>query len=196
MALTAGIVGVQGDVHEHVRAIELAGATLGVEVDARAVRRAGELPSCDVVALPGGESTTISRLIHEHGLADELRAHAAADKPLLATCAGLIVIATDPQDDRVQSLDLLDVTVERNAFGRQRESFETDLDIVGLDEPFPAVFIRAPAIDDPGATEVLATVDGRPVAVRDGSILATAFHPELAGDFRVHRLALFDGRDR
>lgn len=195
MALTAGVVGVQGDVHEHVRAIVEAGASMGVEVDAQPVRRSGVLQSCDFVALPGGESTTISRLIHEHGLADELRDHVAADKPLLATCAGLIVLATDPQDDRIDALDLLDIAVERNAFGRQRESFEVDLDIGGLDEPFPAVFIRAPAIDDPGETDVLARVNDRPVAVRSGPILATAFHPELSGDARVHRLAFFDSRE-
>ena len=192
MGLTAGVIGVQGDVAEHVLAIERAADTVNVDIDVVAVRQSGHLPSCDIVALPGGESTTISRLIHDHGLATELRSHVAQGKPLLATCAGLIVIANDPQDDRVRSLDLLDVTIERNAFGRQRESFEAAIEVSGLDEPFPAVFIRAPVIDDPGETEVLATVEGRPVAVRDGSILATSFHPELTGDARIHRLALFD----
>ncbi len=192
MGLTAGVIGVQGDVAEHVLAIERAADTVNVDIDVVAVRQSGHLPSCDIVALPGGESTTISRLIHDYGLATELRSHVAQGKPLLATCAGLIVIANDPQDDRVRSLDLLDVTIERNAFGRQRESFEAAIEVSGLDEPFPAVFIRAPVIDDPGETEVLATVEGRPVAVRDGSILATSFHPELTGNARIHRLALFD----
>ena len=192
MGLSAGVVGVQGDVSEHVHAIEQAGRSLGIDVDACVVRRAGELPNCDFVALPGGESTTISRLIHEHGLADELRDHVDSGKPLLATCAGLIVISSDPRDERVQSLDLLEVSIERNAFGRQRESFEASLDVKGLNKPFPAVFIRAPIIADAGDTEVLATVDERPVAVRSRPIVATSFHPELTGDHRVHRLTLAD----
>ncbi|WP_114578893.1 pyridoxal 5'-phosphate synthase glutaminase subunit PdxT [Saliphagus sp. LR7] len=202
MAPTAGVVAVQGNVAEHVRAIERAGAANGVDVTVREIRGSGTVPDCDLLALPGGESTTISRLIHEAGIAPEIRAHVEAGKPLLATCAGLIVASRDAADPRVETLDLLDVRVERNAFGRQRDSFEADLDVAGLDEPFPAVFIRAPAIGegntdcegdgDAGGPETLARWDGRPVAVRQGPIVATAFHPELTGDPRLHALAFFE----
>ena len=193
MSLTAGVVAVQGDVAEHAAAIERAGERRGVDVTVHPVREAGVVPDCDLLAIPGGESTTISRLVHSTGIADEVRAHVAAGKPLLATCAGLIVCATDARDDRIEELGLLDVTVERNAFGRQRDSFEASIPIEGLDEPFPAVFIRAPAIDDVGTATVLATWDDRPVAVCQGSVLATAFHPELTDDDRLHGLAFFDG---
>ena len=194
--MKAGVIAVQGDVSEHARAIREAAAAHGRSVTVVEIREAGIVPTCDVLLLPGGESTTISRLLHEDGIADEIRDHVTAGKPILATCAGLIVAARDPKDDRVQELDVLDVTVDRNAFGRQKDSFEAQVPIAGLDEPFPAVFIRAPAIDAVGeGVEVLAEWDGRPVAVRDGPIVATAFHPELTGDFRVHDLAFFADED-
>ena len=192
MRLTAGVVAVQGAVTEHVTAIERAGTAAGEDVEVLEIRESGLIPSCDVLALPGGESTTISRLIESEELAPEITAHVEAAKPLLSTCAGLIVAARDAADPRVTELGVLDVSVERNAFGRQRDSFEAPVDVAGLDEPFPAVFIRAPAVDDAGDTEVLATWEGRPVAVRDGPVTATAFHPELTTDDRLHRLALFD----
>jgi 5'-phosphate synthase pdxT subunit len=193
MSFTAGVVAVQGDVSEHVRAIERAGEAHGRETAVETIRSAGDIPSCDAVLLPGGESTTISRLVHQEGIADEIRAHVAGGKPLLATCAGLILISTDAGDDRVETLDLLDVTVERNAFGRQRDSFEAPLAVAGFDEPFPAVFIRAPAIDQVGdGVEVLATWDDSVVAVRQGPIVGTAFHPELLADSRIHDLAFFE----
>jgi 5'-phosphate synthase pdxT subunit len=142
--------------------------------------------------VPGGESTTISRHLQREGIAAEVVAHVEAGKPMLATCAGLIVASTDAQDDRVETLNLLDVTVERNAFGRQKDSFEAPVDVAGLDEPFPAVFIRAPVIDEVfEGVEVLAEFDGRPVAVRQGPVVGTAFHPELTGDSRMHDLAFF-----
>ena len=192
MTLTAGVVGVQGNVAEHAEAIERASSAHGEDVVVHQIRRSGTVPDCDLLALPGGESTTISRLIHSEGIAPEIREHVTADKPLLATCAGLIVASSDARDERVDELGLVDVTVERNAFGRQADSFEAPLSVAGLEEPFPAVFIRAPAIDDVGEATVLAEWDGRPVAVRDGPVLATAFHPELTLDSRLHRLALFD----
>lgn len=192
MTLTAGVIAVQGDVSEHARAIERAGAAHGETVAVREVRTDGVVPDCDLLCMPGGESTTISRLIHGEGIAPEIEAHVAAGNPVLATCAGLIVAAGDAGDERVDTLDLLDVNIERNAFGRQRDSFETVLPVSGLDEPFPAVFIRAPAIDGVGsAVEILADVDGRPVAVGQGPVVGTAFHPELTDDPRIHRLAFF-----
>jgi 5'-phosphate synthase pdxT subunit len=193
MTVTAGVVAVQGDVSEHVRAIERLARDTGREVTVHEVREAGVVPDCDWLAMPGGESTTISRLLHEQGIAAEVINHVAAGLPLLATCAGLIVAATDPSDERVESLGLVDVTVQRNAFGRQADSFEASLDVAGLDEPFHAVFIRAPVIDEVSDGEVLARWNDDPVAVRDGPVLATSFHPELTGDDRLHRLAFLDG---
>jgi 5'-phosphate synthase pdxT subunit len=193
MTVTAGVIAVQGDVSEHASAIERAGSAHGLETTVREVRSAGIVPDCDVLLLPGGESTTISRLVHQEGIADELRAHVDAGKPVLATCAGLILVSADSGDDRVETLGLLDVKVERNAFGRQRDSFETALPVTGLDDPFPAVFIRAPAIDAVGdGVNVLAEWEGRPVAVRQGPIVGTAFHPELTEDSRMHNLTFFE----
>jgi 5'-phosphate synthase pdxT subunit len=190
--LTAGVVAVQGDVSEHAEAIRRAGADHDRETEIVEIRDSGLVPDCDVLLMPGGESTTISRHLHAEGIADEIREHVAAERPVLATCAGLIVASADAKDDRVEPLGLLDATVDRNAFGRQKDSFEARLPVAGLDDPFPAVFIRAPAIADPGDAEVLAEWDGRPVAVRQGPVVGTAFHPELTADTRLHRLAFFD----
>ncbi|MFC7234544.1 pyridoxal 5'-phosphate synthase glutaminase subunit PdxT [Halosegnis marinus] len=192
MTVTAGVVAVQGDVSEHADAVRRAAERYGAAVEVVEIRDGGLVPDCDVLLLPGGESTTISALLAEEGIDDEIRDHVAAGKPVLATCAGLIVAATDAKDDRVATLDVLDVTVDRNAFGRQADSFEAPLDVEGLDEPFPAVFIRAPVIDEVGGgVEVLAEWDGRPVAVKQGPVVALAFHPELTDDPRIHELAFF-----
>jgi 5'-phosphate synthase pdxT subunit len=188
-----GVVAVQGNVSEHVDAVERAATALGADVDVVEVRSSGVVPDCDALALPGGESTTISRLLRSEGIDDEIRAHADAGRPILATCAGLIVGSADARDDRVDTLDLIDASVDRNAFGRQIDSFEADLAVSGLDDPFHAVFIRAPVVDEVGSgVDVLATWEGDPVAVRDGPVVATSFHPELTRDDRIHRLALFD----
>ncbi|MFC7116217.1 pyridoxal 5'-phosphate synthase glutaminase subunit PdxT [Natronoarchaeum sp. GCM10025703] len=196
MTITAGVLAVQGDVSEHVDAVERAADDVGEQVDVRTIRSAGIVPDCDVLLMPGGESTTISRLIHRDDIAPEIREHVAAGKPVLATCAGLIVAAEDAGDDRVETLDILDVTVERNAFGRQKDSFEAPLPVDGLDDPFPAVFIRAPVIDEVGPNvDVLASWDDRPVAVRQGPVVGLSFHPELTEDSRLHRLALFVAAD-
>ena len=191
--LHAGVIAVQGDVSEHARASERAAAAHGQEATVHESRHAGIVPDCDVLLMPGGESTTISRLLQREGIASEVKAHVSAGKPVLATCAGLIVAARDAKDDRVETLDLVDVTVDRNAFGRQVDSFEAPIDVDGLDDPFPAVFIRAPLIDDVGEdVEILAAWEGRPVAVRDGPVIGTSFHPELTDDVRLHRLAFFE----
>ena len=197
MTLTAGVIAVQGDVTEHAVAIRRAAERYGRDADVVEIRDAGIVPDCDVLLMPGGESTTISTLLAEEGIDAEIRAHVDAGKPVLATCAGLIVAATDANDDRVATLDLLDATVDRNAFGRQADSFEAPLSVDGLDEPFPAVFIRAPVIDEVGDdVAVLAEWDDRPVAVRQGPVTATSFHPELTDDFRVHELAFFGSAER
>jgi len=192
MTIRAGVVAVQGDVSEHADAIRRAATSHGDEADVVEIRQSGVVPDCDILLLPGGESTAISRHLHREGIASEIEAHVADGKPVLATCAGLIVAAADPNDDRVDSLGLVDVSVERNAFGRQADSFEAPLDVAGLEEPFPAVFIRAPVIDSVGDVEVLAEWDDRAVAVRDGPVVATSFHPELTDDARVHDLAFFE----
>ena len=192
MSLTAGVVAVQGDVSEHADAISRAASAHGRSVEVRTIRSDGIVPECDLLAMPGGESTTISRLLHREGIDEEIRDHVAADKPVLATCAGLIVLSRDAKDDRVATLGLVDATVDRNAFGRQVDSFEAPLDVEGLDGPFPAVFIRAPLIDEVGPdVEVLAEWEGRPVAIRDGPVVGTSFHPELTDDSRIHDLAFF-----
>jgi 5'-phosphate synthase pdxT subunit len=194
--MKAGVIAVQGDVAEHAAAVRNAAAAHDESAEVVEVRDAGIVPDCDVLLMPGGESTTISRLIGREGIAAEIEAHVASGKPVLATCAGLIVCSTDAKDDRVEPLGLVDVSVDRNAFGRQKDSFEAKVPVAGLDDPFHAVFIRAPAIDDVGAgVETLATVDGRPVAVRDGPVVATAFHPELTDDPRIHDLAFFPERE-
>jgi len=194
MTFTAGVVAVQGDVSEHATAIERASASHGHECEIVEIREAGLVADCDALLVPGGESTTISRLLQREGIAEEIIGHVEAGKPMLATCAGLIVASTDAQDDRVETLNLLDITVERNAFGRQKDSFEAPLSVDGLDDPFPAVFIRAPVIDEVFAdVDVLATWDDNPVAVKQGPVVGTSFHPELTADSRIHDLAFFAG---
>lgn len=191
--LRAGVLAVQGDVKEHADAIRRVADDRDESIEVVDVRTSGVVPECDLLLMPGGESTTISRLIEREGIAPEIREHVASGKPLLATCAGLIVASRDANDDRVRTLDVLDVSVERNAFGRQKDSFETLLDVDGLGDPFHAVFIRAPVIETVGpGVDVLAEWDGRPVAVRDGPVVGTAFHPELTRDSRVHELAFFE----
>ncbi|PSP74878.1 pyridoxal 5'-phosphate synthase glutaminase subunit PdxT [Halobacteriales archaeon QS_1_68_20] len=190
--LTAGVLAVQGDVSEHAAAIRRAATSRDRDCEVREIRSSGVVPDCDALAMPGGESTTISRLLHREGIAPEVREHVDAGKPVLATCAGLIVASSDANDDRVEELGLLDVAVERNAFGRQADSFEAPLTVDELDDPFHGVFIRAPVVADVGPdAEVLARWDGRPVAVRQGPVVGTAFHPELTGDGRIHDLAFF-----
>ncbi|RDI71489.1 pyridoxal 5'-phosphate synthase glutaminase subunit PdxT [Halopelagius longus] len=192
--LRAGVVAVQGDVSEHADAIRRAAAAHGEDVEVVEIRQSGRVPDCDALLMPGGESTAISRLLAREGIDEEIVEHVERGKPVLATCAGLIVASRDAQDDRVDALSLVDVSVNRNAFGRQVDSFEAPLEVTGLDEPFPAVFIRAPVIDDVGeGVEVLAEWDGKPVAIRDGPVVGTSFHPELTTDSRLHDMVFFEG---
>ncbi|MGF7234672.1 MAG: pyridoxal 5'-phosphate synthase glutaminase subunit PdxT [Frankia sp.] len=183
---TVGVLALQGDVREHIRALSAAGAT-GV-----AVRRADELSGLDGLVLPGGESTTIGRLLRVFDLLEPLRAAVAGGLPVFGSCAGLILLAAQVLDGRPDQplIGGLDVVVRRNAFGRQSQSFELDLDVVGIPGgPVHAVFIRAPWVEKAGdGVDVLARAGERIVAVRQDHLLATAFHPELTGDARVHRL--------
>jgi 5'-phosphate synthase pdxT subunit len=183
-----GVLALQGDVREHSRALEELGA------DAVEVRAASELDAVDALILPGGESTTMSLLLGSSGLFDPLAERLRDGMPAFGTCAGMILLAADVLDGRPDQrfFGVLDVTVRRNAFGRQVDSFEAALDVDGVSGgPVDAVFIRAPFVESVGpSVEVLATVDGHPVLVRDGAVLAAAFHPELSDDLRVHRLFL------
>jgi 5'-phosphate synthase pdxT subunit len=187
-----GVLALQGDVREHT---DVLGA-LGVEPVT--VRTPAELQSVDMIVIPGGESTTISLLLESSGLIDPLRDRLEEGMPAFGTCAGMILLATDIQGGRPDQhqLGAMDITVRRNAFGRQIQSFETDLDVEGLERPFHAVFIRAPAVARVGdGVEVLAAVEGPdgaglPVLCRQGPILVAAFHPELSGDPRLHQLFL------
>ncbi len=173
----------QGAFAEHVRALESVGART------RLVKTPEDLHDLDGLVLPGGESTTMTMLMERVGLLEPLRNAIAAGLPTLATCAGMIVLARAVADGMAdqRGLGLLDVSVRRNGYGRQVDSFEAPVDVAGLDgKAFPGVFIRSPLIESAGGAEVLATHDGRPVAVRQGQILALCFHPELTGDRRLH----------
>ena len=180
-----GVLAVQGAVREHVAAIREVGAE-PVEV-----RLPKDLVDVDALVLPGGESTTMRRLIDAYGLREPIAALARRGAPMLGTCAGMILLAERIDGGEEPYFDLLDLEVRRNGYGRQLDSFESDLQVPALgDEPLHGVFIRAPLVTDVGPrAEVLARdPDGHPVAVRQGRVLATAFHPELTGDRRMHRL--------
>jgi pyridoxal 5'-phosphate synthase pdxT subunit len=188
---TIGVLALQGDVREHLTALERVGAS------GRAVRREAELDGLHGIVLPGGESTTMDKLMRAFGLRDPLRAALGAGLPAYGSCAGMILLADrvlDGPPDQ-ETLGGIDMTVRRNAFGRQVASFEGDVEMAGVaGGPLHGVFIRAPWVEDIGpAVEVLARVEegeaaGRIVAVRQGSLLATSFHPEMTGDGRVHEL--------
>jgi 5'-phosphate synthase pdxT subunit len=178
--LRIGVLAVQGNFREHAAMLRRIGA------DPVEVRKADELEDLDGLVIPGGESTTFMRLMRLYGLDEAIRGF---EQPVFGTCAGMIVLDRD-------HLGLVDLRVRRNAFGRQVASFETDLEVTGLDDPVRAVFIRAPWVDEVGArVEVLAEVDGRPVLAREGRFLAAAFHPELTDDTRLHELFLDSVRE-
>jgi 5'-phosphate synthase pdxT subunit len=183
-----GVLALQGDVREHLVALAGRGVT------ARPIRRAAELGDLDGIVIPGGESTTICRLLDVFELREPLAARLAAGLPAFGSCAGMIVLAGEILDGRADQrpLGAIDIVVRRNAFGRQVDSFETDLEIDGISGgPLRAVFIRAPWVERAGPeVAVLARVGEHPVAVRQGSVLATSFHPEVSGDDRLHALFL------
>lgn len=180
---TVGVLALQGAFRAHAEQL----ADLGCVT--REVRTPADLAAVDALVMPGGESTAMSNLLRTSGLDVALAARLAGDMPVLATCAGLILLADTVLDGRPDQLHFgaLAITARRNGYGRQRDSFETDLTITGFDAPFHGVFIRAPRIEAVGEdVEVLAVHDGDPVLVRHGAITAATFHPELAGDARVH----------
>jgi len=177
-----GVLALQGDVVEHMRALEAGGTR------AREVKTERDLAAVDALIIPGGESTTVIKLLNRFGLVAPIKARVHAGMPLWGTCMGMIVAAHDVAGLDQETLDLIDITVRRNAFGRQIASAEVALPIPVLgDEPFPAIFIRAPWIERAGAgVDVLATHEGHGVFVRQGNVMGTSFHPELTADPRVH----------
>ena len=187
-----GVLALQGAFREHVRALEACAART------RLVRLPEDLRGLDGLVIPGGESTTMSMLMERMGLLEPVERAVRGGLPTLGTCAGMLALADRVTDGRPDQhvLRALDIVVRRNGYGRQVDSFEADVAVAGLEGgPFPGVFIRAPLVEDPGSSEVLAEHGGRVVAVRRGPVMALAFHPELSGDLRLHRefLRLVEG---
>ena len=176
-----GVLALQGDFAEHIRILD----TLGVASEE--LRRPERLAELDGLVLPGGESTTLLNLMQDGPWFDELRRFHGRGGAILATCAGAILVSREVQKPEQRSLGLLDAVIARNGYGRQADSFETDLAVTGYNDPLHAIFIRAPRFRSLGSdVEVLASFSGEPVLVRQGRILAATFHPELAGDGRLH----------
>ncbi len=182
---TVGVLALQGDVREHVSLLSALGAKTVP------VKHPNDLETLDALVIPGGESTTIGKMAVRFGLMAPLGLAIDQGLAVYGTCAGMILLAGNVTEGDQPLLGALDVVIRRNAFGRQNESFELGVDVAGLDQPFPAVFIRAPWVEKVGAdVEVLAKVDDHPVMVRQDRILATSFHPELTGDGRIHEMLL------
>lgn len=190
LSLKVGVLALQGAFREHRRMLE----SLGAQV--REVRLPADLEGLAGLVIPGGESTTMGKLMMDYGLRDPIRDFHAAGGAIFGTCAGAILLSTQvlgapPQFGHQPSLSLMDISVQRNAFGRQVDSFQTSLEVTGLDMPFPAMFIRAPVIGAVGAgVQVLARQGGQVVLARQGRLLASSFHPELTDDPRIHGLFL------
>ena len=186
-----GVIAIQGDVREHVEALDRALSMRDVGAEIVTIKHKGIVPDCDALVIPGGESTTLGKLLVREGIADEIKQIKNAGRPIMGTCAGLILLAKEG-DEQVKKthqylLGLMDTRVNRNAFGRQRDSFEVELDIDFLDSTYNAVFIRAPAIVQSGKdVRTLSRIDDMVVAAEQENVLALAFHPELTADTRVH----------
>ena len=189
--MNVGVLALQGAFDAHARVLRALGA------DPLEVRDPDDLDTVDALILPGGESTTMSMLLESSKLQQPIAERLEAGLPVFGTCAGLILLAERVLDGRADqnSFGALDIDVRRNAFGRQVDSLEAELEVQGLDRPFHGVFIRAPVVERAGETvEVLATIEGKPVLVRHGNVLAAAFHPELSDDDRIHRMFLQEVR--
>ena len=189
------VIAIQGNVEEHIRTTEKTLKEMSIPGEVIPVRHRGFIPSCDAVILPGGESTTLGRLMAIEGMNVELKKAAADGIPIMGTCAGMVLLAKEGGEQARRTgqtlMGLMDINVDRNAFGRQRESFEVPLEISLLESPYNAVFIRAPSITKVGPdVEILAKFEDCIVAARQGNILALAFHPELTDDLRIHRFFL------
>lgn len=193
--MKAGVIAVQGAVAEHLKMLRTTMEKLGMQGQAVPVRSRRELEAVDYLIIPGGESTTISRLLKRFNLSERIVELGNGGLPIMGTCAGCILLAKEGDEEVAKTgtelLHLMDLSVERNAFGRQRESFEVPIEVKGLKDKFPAVFIRAPAISRTwGKCERLAEYEGRTVMAKQGNILALTFHPELSGDSGIHEMFL------
>ena len=190
-----GVIAIQGNVEEHVYSLKCALKQAKCEAEIVKIKHKGIVPSCNALVIPGGESTTLGRLMEREGIASEIRTAARAGIPIMGTCAGLVLLAKhgDEQVDRTGQalLGLMDIHVNRNAFGRQKESFESLIDFKGLSMPFRALFIRAPCITECGKdVEILSKYDDFIVAAKQKNLLVLAFHPELTDDPRIHNYFL------
>ena len=190
-----GVIAIQGNIEEHVHAINEALGQANRKAEIVKIKHKGIVPTCDALILPGGESTTIGRLMEREGISSEIKKSSLTGTPIMGTCAGLVLLAKygDNQVEKTKQslLGLMDTHVNRNAFGRQKESFEALLDFKGLTSPFNAVFIRAPCITEAGRdVEILSKYNGFIVAARQQNVLAIAFHPELTDDLRIHHYFL------
>lgn len=186
-----GIIAIQGNVSEHVNALVNALSAHNLNAEIISIKHKGFVPTCDALIIPGGESTTVGKLLLKEGIAEEIRLMHLKGIPIMGTCAGLILLAKFGDTQVIKThqnlLSLMDIKINRNAFGRQRDSFETELQLSFLDYPFNAVFIRAPAIVSAyGNVKVLATIGNLIVAAEQDNLLAFAFHPELTNDVRIH----------
>jgi len=186
-----GVIAIQGNVAEHVNALERTISERNCHGTITRIKHSGLVPDCDAIVLPGGESTTLARLMWREGIATEIQCAAESGVPVLGTCAGLVLLAVRSDAQRGEAephlLGAMDIEVKRNAFGRQCDSFEVPLDVAGVGDAFPAVFIRAPAIVQCGrAVSPLARVGEYVVAAQEGNMLALAFHPEITSDMRLH----------
>ena len=183
-----GVLALQGDVHEHQDAFQRACAARGYDVEIVSVRKPSDIDGLDVLAFPGGESTTIMRLIDQYGLRDPLTDFSGG---YFATCAGMVALAKEVvEETRYTPLSTFPYLVSRNAFGRQKESFQANIPIAGIDSPFCCVFIRAPIVVDPGAATVIGSLEQGAIALSYGKHMAFAFHPELVSDTRLHEMFL------
>lgn len=190
-----GVIAIQGNVDEHVNAMVQAAKKAKREAEFVKIKHKSIVSTCDALILPGGESTTLGRLMEREGISCEIKKAAASGIPVMGTCAGLVLLAKhgDKQVEKTGQalLGLMDIKVNRNAFGRQKDSFESQVDFKGLSSPFNAVFIRAPCITEAGKdVEILSKYNGSIVAARQKNLLALAFHPELTDDLRIHHYFL------
>jgi 5'-phosphate synthase pdxT subunit len=190
-----GVIAIQGNVEEHVNAMKKALEEEGCNAEVIKIKHKGLVPTCNGLIIPGGESTTLGRLMKREGISDEIKKVAEAGIPIMGTCAGLVLLAKhgDEQVEKTRQplLELMDIRVNRNAFGRQKESFESQLEIKGIGSAFNAVFIRAPCITEAGRdVEILSEYKGSIVAAIQKNLLALAFHPELTNDRRIHQYFL------
>ncbi|HDQ08283.1 MAG TPA: pyridoxal 5'-phosphate synthase glutaminase subunit PdxT [Methanoculleus sp.] len=183
MGIRIGVLALQGNVSEHIRAFERALDALSLKGEVIPLRNAEDIPRCDAIAIPGGESTTISRLISKNRMREPLKSFHGG---IFATCAGMVLVASEVDDSRVEPLGLMDITVARNAFGRQRDSCEMPIVLEGDREPFPGYFIRAPVVESVGPAATVICRADHVVGAVQGKHMALSFHPELGGDLRLH----------